>query len=61
MCSGGVVGGGGGLGSLAGLAGGFSKLGLNAGMIVKFLPIILSFLQGKGGEGLKNLLGNAFK
>jgi hypothetical protein len=54
-------GGGGGLSSLAGLAGGFSKLGLNAGMIAKFLPIIMSFLQSKGGEGLKGLLGNAFK
>ncbi len=52
---------GGGLSSLAGLAGGFSKLGLNADMIAKFLPIILSFLRSKGGEGLKGLLGNAFK
>ncbi len=51
----------GGLGSLAGLAGGFSKLGLDSGMIGKFLPIILSFVQSKGGEGLKNILGKAFK
>jgi hypothetical protein len=51
----------GGLSSMAGLAGGFSKLGLDSGMIGKFIPIILSFVQSKGGEGLKAILGKAFK
>ena len=51
----------GGLGSMAGLAGGFSKLGLDSGMIGKFIPIILSFVQSKGGEGLKGIMGKAFK
>ena len=51
----------GGLGSLASLAGGFSNLGLDSGMIGKFVPIILSFVQSKGGEGVKALLEKAFK
>ena len=51
----------GGASSLAGLAGGFSKLGLDAGMIGKFVPIILSFVRSKGGEGPKALLEKAFK
>ncbi len=51
----------GGAGSLAGLAGGFSKLGLDPGMVSKFIPIILSFVQSKGGEGPKALLEKAFK
>ena len=49
------------LGTLASLAGGFSKLGLNAGMIGKFVPIILSFVQQKGGNELGDLLAKAFK
>lgn len=44
---------------LADLAGGFQKLGLNQELIGKFLPIILSFVQDKGGETVKNLLENA--
>lgn len=44
------------LGNLAGLAGGFSKLGLDSGMIGKFTPIILSFIQGNGGDALKGML-----
>ena len=49
------------LGSLAGIAGGFSKLGLDSGMIGKFIPIILSFAQSKGGDVVKTLLEKAFK
>jgi hypothetical protein len=49
------------LGGLAGLAGGFSKLGLDGGMIGKFIPVILSFVQSKGGDTLKSLLERAFK
>ena len=46
------------LGDLASLAGGFSKLKLDAGMIGKFIPIILSFVQSKGGDSVKDLLGS---
>jgi hypothetical protein len=44
-------------GSLASLASGFDKLGLDAGMISKFLPIVLAFVQGKGGDAVKSILG----
>ncbi len=44
------------LGALGSLAGGFSKLGLDSGMISKFVPIILSFVQSKGGSTVKGLL-----
>lgn len=49
------------LGNLASLAGGFSKLGLDAGMVGKFVPIILQFVQSKGGEKVKSLLASALK
>jgi hypothetical protein len=51
----------GGAGGLASLAGGFSKLGLDSGMIGKFLPVILSFVQSKGGDAVKGLLEKALK
>jgi hypothetical protein len=57
----GLGGGLGGLGNIASLAGGFSKLGLNAGMIGKFIPVILSFVQGKGEDGVKSILEKALK
>ncbi len=44
------------LGNLATLSGGFSKLGLDKGMIGKFAPIILSFVQSKGGDTAKGIL-----
>ena len=44
------------LGSLAGIAGGFSKLGLDSGMIGKFVPVILTFVQSKGGDAVKGIL-----
>lgn len=44
------------LGNAAVLAGGFSKLGLDESMVAKFIPIVLSFLQSQGGDGVKNLL-----
>jgi hypothetical protein len=44
------------LGDLASLAGGFSKLGLDTEMIGKFVPIVLSFLESKGGEGLAQIV-----
>ena len=57
----GLGGGAGQLGNLASLAGGFSKLGLDSGMIGKFIPIILAFAQSKGGNVVKSLLQKALK
>ena len=54
-------GGAGQLGNLASLAGGFSKLGLDSGMIGKFIPIILAFAQSKDGDVVKSLLQKALK
>lgn len=50
-----------GVGGLASLAGGFSKLGLGSNMISKFVPVILSFVQGKGGGEAKSLLEKVLK
>jgi hypothetical protein len=47
------------LGKLAQLAGAFEKLGLDPGMVAKFLPVILAFVQKKGGSGLADLLQGA--
>ncbi|MDD3643450.1 MAG: DUF2780 domain-containing protein [Candidatus Krumholzibacteria bacterium] len=49
------------LGDLAGLAGGFSKLGLDSEMVGKFVPIIISFVQAKGGAGAADLLQKILK
>jgi hypothetical protein len=57
----GAFGGGSQLANLAGLAGGFSKLGMNSGMITKFIPIIISFVQSKGGSTAADLLAKALK
>ena len=48
-------------GSIASLASGFSELGLDSGMVGKFIPIILSFVEGKGGSGVKDLLEKVLK
>lgn len=48
------------LGNLAGLAGKFQKLGLHPGLVGRFLPIILSFVQNKGGDTLKSFLEKAW-
>ncbi len=44
------------LGNLASLAAGFGKLDLDAGMVGKFIPIVLSYLQSKGGSDLASLV-----
>jgi hypothetical protein len=44
---------------VASLAGSFSKLGLDSGMIGKSIPIILSYAQAKVGDGSKQLLKKA--
>ena len=59
----GALGGGkaGGLADLASLAGGFSQLKLDPGMIGKFVPVILNFVQSKGGAGAQQLLAKALQ
>jgi len=62
----GVIGGltsllGGKAGHLAGLASGFKHLDLSGDMVSKFVPVILSFVQSKGGEGVKNILEKVMK
>ena len=47
------------LGKLAQLAGVFEKLGIDPAMVMKFLPIILAFVQKKGGNSLGDLLQGA--
>lgn len=44
--------GGGGLGNLAQLANGFSGLGMDSGLVARFIPVLLSALGGSGGAGL---------
>lgn len=59
----GALGGGkaGGLADLASLAGGFSQLKLDPQMISKFVPVILSFVQSKGGQEAVKLLADVLK
>ncbi len=49
------------LGDLAQLASGFKALDLDSGMVGKFIPVILSFVKGKGGDGLGGLLEEVLK
>jgi len=49
------------LGELASLAGGFSKLGLDADMIGKLVPILVSFLESKGGEGVAGIVSKVLE
>jgi hypothetical protein len=48
-------------GGLAGLAGTFSGLGLDSGMVGKFVPIVLSYVESKGGESVKNILAGVLQ
>lgn len=57
----GAMGASGNVANMASLAGGFSQLGLNPGMATKFVPIILSFVQNKGGNGVKDMLAGVLK
>jgi hypothetical protein len=47
--------------NLANLVSGFSKLGLSSDMIGKFVPVVLSFVQNQGGDGVRSLLEKALK
>lgn len=59
----GMMGGSGGsnLGSLMSLAGGFQKLGMSGDMVTKFFPVILNFVQQKGGADVAGLLSKALQ
>ena len=49
------------LGSLMSLAGGFSQLGMSGDMVTKFFPIILNFVQQKGGAEIAGILSKALQ
>ena len=44
------------VGGVASLAGSFSQLGMNAGMVNAFTPIILNYVKSKRGEPLMLIL-----
>ena len=44
------------IGGLATVASSFSQLGLSPDMVNQFVPIVLSFVQGNGGESVSQLL-----
>ncbi len=50
----------GGMAQMASLASQFSSLGLNSGMITKFVPVITSYLQGSGSTGAISALTSLF-
>ncbi len=52
---------GGKIGGLASLAGSFKSLGLDAGMVNNFVPIILKYVESKGGSGIMNVLSGVLK
>jgi hypothetical protein len=49
------------LGGMASAATAFQKLGLSPDMVGKFVPVLTSFLQAKGGSGVAGLLSGALK
>jgi hypothetical protein len=49
------------LGTMAAAAGAFKKLGLDAGMVAKFIPALTKFVGGKGGAEVAKLLAAALK
>jgi hypothetical protein len=57
----GALGGGGGLAGLASLASGFDKLKLDPSMVAKFVPVLLDFVKGRGGETVVALLSKVLK
>jgi hypothetical protein len=45
----------------ASLAGSFSQLGMKAGMVNAFIPIVLNYVKEKGGETVMNALQSALQ
>jgi len=43
------------------LSSAFSKLGMNSGTLAKFIPVVLDFVQSKGGESVVGLLKGLWK
>jgi len=52
--------GGGKASGLASLAGSFSSLDMDAGMVGKFVPVVLNYVKSMGGDTVSSLLGNIF-
>jgi hypothetical protein len=46
---------------VASLAGSFSQLGMNTGMVNSFIPIILNYVKSKGGESTMKILQSALQ
>lgn len=44
------------LGALASLVGGYEKLGLESGMVGKFIPVVPDFVRNQDGDSIGNLL-----
>lgn len=44
------------VGSVASLTDSFSKLGMDSSMVSKFIPVVLQFVQSKGGDSVTGLL-----
>ncbi|MCP4695129.1 MAG: DUF2780 domain-containing protein [Desulfobacterales bacterium] len=49
------------LAGAASLAGAFSDLGMDSGMIGQYMPIVLSVVESYGGDTVKNLLQSALE
>ncbi len=49
------------MGDMASLASGFKKLGLDKGMVAQVTPMILNFVQSKGGDTVKTVLEKVLK
>jgi hypothetical protein len=49
------------LGTMASVAGSFHKLGLSPEMAAKFLPVMMKFVESKGGLSTASLLEKALK
>jgi hypothetical protein len=49
------------LGGVASTAASFDKLGLSPDMMGKFAPILLKFVQAKGGSNIASLLSGVLK
>lgn len=52
--------GGGSAGNMLGLASAFQQSGMSPNMIQQFIPVIIEYVKGTGGNGLAGSLGSAF-